>query len=95
MLQGDRRQAGNLSDGVIARKQIAEVLVASLTSDGALRKTLELIATRGPAQSDLEPLFAQLDADPPDAFDAIHDMPNMPLQQEPQRVRDALDAVKR
>ena len=37
LLQGDRRHAGDSSDGVIARRQLAEVLVASLTSDGALR----------------------------------------------------------
>ena len=45
-LQGDMRQAGNSSDGVIARSQIAEVLVHSLTSDQALRKTFELVATK-------------------------------------------------
>jgi uncharacterized protein YbjT (DUF2867 family) len=31
LLQGDRRQAGNSSDGVIARRQIAEILVHSLS----------------------------------------------------------------
>jgi hypothetical protein len=36
----------------------------------------------------------QLDADPPDALDAVDDIANMPLEQEPQRVRDDLDAVK-
>ncbi len=51
-LQGDTRQAGNSSDGVIARRQIAEVLVSSLTSDHALRKTFELVATKGPAQEE-------------------------------------------
>jgi hypothetical protein len=45
LLQGDTRQAGDSSDGVIARRQIAEVLVSSLGSDHALRKTFELIAT--------------------------------------------------
>jgi hypothetical protein len=68
-------------------------LVASLTSDGALRKTFELIATHGPAQGDLEPLFARLDADPRGALDGIHDLANMPLEQEPRSVRDELDAV--
>jgi uncharacterized protein YbjT (DUF2867 family) len=56
-LQGDTRHAGNSSDGVIARQQIAEVLVASLTSKEALRKTFELVATRGSAQADLAPLL--------------------------------------
>ena len=35
LLQGDTRQAGDSSDGVIARRQIAEVLVRSLNSPGA------------------------------------------------------------
>ena len=33
LLQGDTRQAGDPSDGVVARRQIAEVLVRSLSSD--------------------------------------------------------------
>jgi len=94
-LQGDRRHAGDSSDGVIARRQLAEVLVASLTSDGALRKSFELVATHGPAQQDLDAEFARLDADPPGALDAVHDLTNMPLQDEPQRVRRDLNAVKR
>ena len=49
LLQGDRRWAGNPSDGVVARRQIAEVLVRSLTSNAACRKTFELVAERGPA----------------------------------------------
>jgi uncharacterized protein YbjT (DUF2867 family) len=95
LLQGDRRHAGDSSDGVIARRQLAEVLVASLTSNGALRKSFELVATEGPAQHDLDAEFARLDADPPGALDAVHDLTNMPLQEEPQRVRRDLDAVKR
>src|SRR5208282_6011834 len=47
LLQGDKRQAGDSSDGVIARRQIAEVLVSSLSSGPALRKTFELIAAAG------------------------------------------------
>jgi len=69
------------------RRQIAEVLVASLTSTEALRKTFELVATRGPAQHDLDPLFAQLDVDPPGAVDAVRDLPNMPPGEEPELVR--------
>ena len=49
-------------DGVVARRQIAEVLVASLTSAEALRRTFEFVATRGPAQHDLNALFAQLNS---------------------------------
>jgi uncharacterized protein YbjT (DUF2867 family) len=95
LLQGDRRHAGDSSDGAIARRQIAEVLVASLTSEGALRKSFELVATQGQAQPDLDSEFAQLDADPPGALDAVHDLPNMPLQDEADGVRDDLEAVSR
>jgi uncharacterized protein YbjT (DUF2867 family) len=94
LLQGDRRQAGDPSDGVVARHQIAEVLVRSLTSDHALGKTFELVAIGGPAQRDLEALFAPLDADPPGTLDGVHDMTNMALADEPRRVRDDLDAIR-
>lgn len=40
-LQGDRRHTGTPKDGVIGRRQIAEVLVESLSSPGATRKTFE------------------------------------------------------
>jgi hypothetical protein len=46
------------------------------------------------AQPDLQVLFAALVADPPGARDAVHDVANMPLQKEPQQVRDDLHAVK-
>ena len=49
------RQAGDSSDGVIARRQVAEVLVRSLTSAQAERKTFELVATTGAEQQDFEP----------------------------------------
>jgi hypothetical protein len=35
-----------------------------------------------------------LEADSPHALEAVHDMANMPLEAEPQRVRDELDAVR-
>ena len=92
-LQGDRRHAGDRSDGVIARRQIAEVLVQSLTSEAALRKTFELVAMKGPAQENFEALFAALDADAPRSLDAVKDTANMLLEHEPQRVRDDLNAV--
>ncbi len=93
-LQGDRRQAGDPSDGVISRRQIAEVLVESLCSESALRKSFELVAVKGPAQENLDALFAALDADPPRSLDAVKDTANMPLEDEPQRVRDDLNAVR-
>jgi len=92
-LQGDTRKAGNSSDGAVARSQIAEVLVHSLTSKQASRKTLELVATMGPAQKNLDSLFAELDADPENALDGVRDEPNQPLDKEPQRVREDLHAI--
>lgn len=92
-LQGDTRQAGNSSDGVIARRQIAKVLIGSLTSEEALRKTFELVAIKGPGQEDLDPLFAALDPDSNSSLDGVRDMPNQPLEDEPQRVKDDLHAL--
>jgi hypothetical protein len=93
MLQGDTRWASDPSDGVVSRAQIARVLVASLTCDAADRKTLELVAEPGRAQADLTPLFAELQADPADALDAVRDRDNMPLEQEPAAVVAELDAI--
>ena len=89
-LQGDTRHAGDPSDGVIARQQIAEVLVHSLSSDAARAKTFELVAERGPAQKNLEPLFAALGADAAGDIDAVQDTANMPVGDEPAQVREDL-----
>ena len=75
---------------MIARVQIVQVLVASLSSDAARGKTFELVAVTGPAQADLEPFFAALDPNSPPGLDAVRDMANMPLAEEPQRVHDDL-----
>ncbi len=90
LLQGDTRHAGNSSDGAVSRAQIAELLVHSLHSDRAARKTFELVAVKGPAATDIDALLADLDADAMDALDGVRDMPNMPPEGEPQRVRDDL-----
>jgi uncharacterized protein YbjT (DUF2867 family) len=93
LLQGDTRRAGDASDGVIARSQIAQVLVGSLSSDAAAGKTFELVAEQGPAPTDLEPLFAALEPDRPGTLDGVGDTANMPPADEPQRVRADLDAL--
>ena len=69
-------------------------MVHSLQSESALRKSFELIATTGAAQEDLDALFAALEADAPRSLDAVKDTANMPLEDEPQRVRDDLNAVR-
>lgn len=95
LLQGDKRQSGTPKDGAIARRQLAEVLVRSLTSDQALRKTFELISTKGLEQENFDEVFAPLDTDPEDALDAVHDTANMSLEDEPKRVRDDFDTMSR
>ena len=90
-LQGDTRTAGTSADGVISRAQIAEVLVAALTSPRAAGKTLELVAEHGPAQADLEPLFAALVAD--SGVDGALDVDNQPVTDEPESVRADLERV--
>jgi uncharacterized protein YbjT (DUF2867 family) len=92
-LQGDRRNAGDPSDGVVARRQIAQVLVASLTSSAALGKTLELVAERGSAPAELDALFLPLRSDPIDGFDGCLDLPNMPLSEEPPAVHSDLTGI--
>ncbi|WP_030605952.1 SDR family oxidoreductase [Streptomyces fulvoviolaceus] len=93
-LQGDRRRSGGPADGRVARSDIARVLVAALTAPEAAGRTFELVAEQGAAPSDLGPLFAVLDQDPTGSLDAVRDEANMPLDTEPQRVRDDLDAVR-
>jgi hypothetical protein len=55
-----------------------------------VRKTFELIAERGPATKDFDALFSPLEADPPGSLDGANDVKNMPLSDEPQRVKDDL-----
>jgi uncharacterized protein YbjT (DUF2867 family) len=93
LLQGDTRHAGNPSDGVIARSQIAQVLVASLLCDEAVGKTFELVAERGAAPADLAPLLGALAADRPGELDGVRDARNLPLADEPAQVRADLEAI--
>lgn len=96
MLQGDKPLAGNPSDGVIARRQIAEVLIRSLGSQAALRKTFELHSETGPEQADFEPLFAALETDAEGALDGACDLANMPPDKEsPQILADMENARAR
>lgn len=92
--QGDRHHKGSPADGVVSRRQIAEVLIASLSSEAAQGKTFELVAEKGPATTELEPLFAAVPADPEDGLDAPEDTRDMPLEAEPRQVRDDLRALR-
>ena len=79
---------------MIARHQIARVLVDSLASQAADHLTFELVAEQGPTQYDLEPDFAALDKDAAASIDGVHDKNTMPIDSEPERVLVDLDALK-
>ncbi|RVR57748.1 NAD-dependent epimerase/dehydratase family protein [Citrobacter freundii] len=70
---------------------IAQVLVSALTHDEAKNKTFELVAERGEAQQDLNPLFADLQADDPQKNDGVLDIDNMPLREEPDCIINELN----
>jgi hypothetical protein len=79
---------------IASRVSAAQMLVHSLTSQAAERKTFELIAERGPEPSDLDLLLAAIDTDGPGAIDAAHDNANMPISAEPAPVRRDLDEIR-
>ena len=92
-LQGDRRHAGTPEDGAVSRRQIGRTLIEAARCDEALRKTFELVAIRGPETEDFPAMFAALAPDAPGALDGVRDLPNMPLDAEPERVRAVLRAM--
>jgi uncharacterized protein YbjT (DUF2867 family) len=94
LLQGDRRQSGTPKDGVVARQQIAALLVHSLKSEEAVYKTFELIAETGPEVENFDRLFATAHSDTEQALDGVHDSANMPLDQEPERIIEDLRAFR-
>ena len=93
MRQGDTNQAGTPADGVIARDEIARVLIDSLGADAANRKTLELAAETGPEQHDLTPVFNALRADEAGSLDGVADGNIVPLSSEPARFQDDLRRI--
>ncbi|PVZ55138.1 SDR family oxidoreductase [Arthrobacter sp. H-02-3] len=93
MLQGDKRQSGSPSDGVIARDQIARVLIDSLDIDAADHKTLELVADHGPEQDDLTAVFTSLRPDSVESLDAAEDIVDLPVANEPEMFRDDLATI--
>lgn len=94
MRQGDTHHVGTPADGVIARSQIARVLVESLTNPNAVGRTFELVAERGAEQDDLSPVFAALQPDAAGALDGALDEANLPLEREPRAVLEELDRVR-
>ena len=95
MRQGDTNQSGGPADGVIARDEIARVLIDSLSTDGANRKTLELAAEVGLEQEDLTATFEALVPDMPGSLDGVLDKNQVPVAAEPARFRDELSRLGR
>ncbi|BCW66865.1 hypothetical protein NicSoilB4_16280 [Arthrobacter sp. NicSoilB4] len=81
------------ADGVIARDQIARVLLDSLHIDAANHKTLELIADYGPEQDELTTVFAALTPDSGKSLDAAEDLVDLPMESEPELSRDDLATI--
>jgi uncharacterized protein YbjT (DUF2867 family) len=93
-LQGDTRQEGTPADGVIAREQIAQVLIAAVTDEKATSKTFELVAEQGQAQDNLTPLFEALAPDVEGSIHGVRENDNFPLSEQPGSVLADLDAVR-
>lgn len=93
MRQGDTVRSGGPEDGAVSRKQIAQVLVESLTSEAANHKTFELASKKGAAQIDLEPVFAALQPDK--ELDGPLDQDNLPLDREPKSFLAELNSISR
>jgi len=90
LFQGEQRWSMTPDVGVVGRQQIARVLVGALASPESKGKTFDLVAEVGPAQDELGPLFAALEADDPQTADCRWDPDNMPLADEPAEVLRAL-----
>ena len=84
-LQGDRHRSGTPADGVVARDQIAALLVAGLDNGGPPGRTFELVAEQGTAP-DLAVLLASIPPDRLGEMDGVGDEPNMPADAEPPAV---------
>lgn len=95
MLQGDTRQSGTPRDGVIARDEIARVLIDALSSDAADHKTFELVAENGSEQDDLTAVFAALATDRSGSLDGAKDAAVLALDREPEMFRRDLDFIRR
>ncbi|PYY64534.1 SDR family NAD(P)-dependent oxidoreductase [Curtobacterium sp. MCPF17_003] len=95
MRQADDHLTGTPADGVIARHELARVLVSALTEPLAVNKTFVLVADRGDEQKSLTGVFETLMPDDAGALDGYGDRPNMPVDQEPQHIRDDLAHIRR
>lgn len=87
VLQGDAHEGG------ITRPTLGRVLVAALRSPDALGTTVEVFEVEGPA-TEWDGLFAGTRGDVPGDLDGQADPDNLPLADEPERVRSTLERLR-
>ncbi len=93
--QGDRFGTGTPADGVVSRKQIAQVLVKSLFNSKTQATTFELVAKFGPATENFDEFFEGIPKDVKGAEDAPEDRHNQPVSEEPENIKQELKAIAR
>lgn len=91
----DLRQGDLVDYGPVRREHVAETIVQALRTADATGRTVEVFSTDGPAVTDWNAAFASTDADQPGSLDGAQDRPGLPLDREPERVRNDLRRFQR
>jgi len=79
----------------VDRRHIAQVLLEGAAVPSGARRTVEVFSTTGAPVTDFEALFAATRADEPGVLDGVLDTNNVPLAEEPARVRDDIARLGR
>ena len=79
----------------VDRRHIAQVLLEGVLNPSGTRRTVEVFSAAGAPVTDYEALFAATRADEPGALDGVLDTNNVPLADEPARVRDDIACLGR
>ncbi|MFD5125235.1 SDR family oxidoreductase [Streptomyces sp. NPDC058385] len=83
-------EQGDTGEGGISREVLGTLLVEALLTESALGRTFEACSGPGRATRDWVALFGRAAQDAVGALDAVEDTANMPLEDEPARVRSDL-----
>ena len=79
----------------VDRRHIAQVLLEGALNPSGTRRTVEVFSAAGAPVTDYEALFAATRADEPGVLDGVLDTNNVPLAEEPARVRDDIARLGR
>lgn len=79
----------------VDRRHIAQVLLEGALNPSGTRRTVEVFSAAGAPVIDYEALFAATRADEPGVLDGVLDTNNVPLTEEPVRVRDDIARLGR